>query len=278
MIIGQDFSLWQALLQSETFWSETVFWFGVALLMAAGMVALVYVRRRVLLPRLARDVSGSANAIEFTLVAPVFLIFFSIVIQIGLFATDSLTVHYAAYAAARSARVHACPSKGEVVGDVLAGDSIAEGFAGSAREWMLFKTCTGSPGQSGQRWEYAARMALIAAAPSSERVRFCQSNCKVPTSVLQRIAGVAGGSAFNDVILRKAEYAFDARNVEVELESSLAAQLVKISGASTLQALPATATVRYRHLIVLPMAIFFRDEKDSDGASYRWATATVTVL
>lgn len=251
-----DGAFWSAVVRSATFWTTTVAWAATTLALAAGIMGMgLLMARRRRLGDLVRDESGAAGAMEFTLTAPIFFVASMLIVQYGVFANDSLIVHYAAYSAARSARVHKCPPL-----------QLADASARSLME--LF--CS----DQGDRWDTAARLALIPAAPAQPNL-VCGSGCQIPEPVLTAVTRAADRSDKDAAFRRKAMYAFDRDNVEVAIGRP--AGLASVGLGSDLPAI--TATVRFRHYVLLPVGRLLGDGiRPQDGYFYKWGEAEVTLL
>ena len=103
--------VWESLLESPTFWLEVVLRgviiFGLFVLVCFGLFYLA--RRRYVMGKngFLKDEAGNWT-IEFVLMAPLMTIFFVVLGQMTILMRTALVVHYSAYNAARSARVHIC--------------------------------------------------------------------------------------------------------------------------------------------------------------------------
>ncbi|MGO7422205.1 TadE/TadG family type IV pilus assembly protein, partial [Rhizobium ruizarguesonis] len=111
-----DGAFWSSILHSRTFWfpedhGALLGTFAIAMLLLASMLLLPRLSaRRRRISELHGDTSGSTTMMDFVLVTPVFVFFMFVVFQFTILAKNHLFTHYAAYAAARSARVYFCPA------------------------------------------------------------------------------------------------------------------------------------------------------------------------
>ncbi len=248
--------------------------YGLALMVAvvAGLAGLGFLRaRRRRRPRglgclardgrlagngrhLAGDERGVVLAAELVLVVMPVILFVLLVAQICWMMRETVILHYAAFAAARSARVHLCPP----IPDPRAVLRSPMGRAG----------CTGDR----RRAETAARMALVAASPPWGIP--CQSSCVIPREALVAIARETGVSAQSPAILDQARYAFDRANVSVSVDFEpkgliLARQAGEVP--------PVKARVTFRHYVIYGIGQVFGTRR-SDGYFYRASTAEMTLL
>jgi hypothetical protein len=256
-----------ALVASPTFYGTVVLW-GLACLAGAGaLVAAVWRLRRqqIRWRALSPDERGSATAADFVLTLPFFLVVVLWVIQFGIMANDALIVHYAAYSAARSARV-----------------------------WMWDRQMVRIPGvderilnnpvvrrnrdpEVQRRVERAARFALIAASPADPAVR--SAGGTVPRRVLRAVAAEGGRPDRRDVLTRKARYAFAPENSTVRFD--IVREIspypdILFDYFKPADAWPVTAEVRYRMHLAIPAAWVLGER--GNGHFYRWVDAKVTLL
>lgn len=234
-----------ALVTSPTLWEGVALWGGLAV--ASALVACLPLRAwaRRLAPRpLGADESGAAAAVDFTLTLPVFIVFVSLSVQFAVLLDATLIVHYAAYSAARSARVWVAES---IASSPLPVPGSAPGVPISTR--------------TRQRARSAASLALVAASPSDPDI--ASQGSGAPVGTLAALAGAAGLPARAASLQAKARYAFDPRNTQVEIEARMR------DGAPLV-----TAHVEYRvHTGILAGRFLGRDR--GDGVRSLPARATV---
>lgn len=221
---------------------------------------------------LSRDKSGSANAVDFVLVMPFFMFIMCLFVQMAMIVNASLIVHYAAYSAARTARVHYCNR--------------------SVLQYPLgFASCSTSRAEN--EAIKAARYVLIAASPVDASI---PSNGSPPNDSLQWLANQY--LERESPILVQARYAFDSRNVSVRvrpavsLDPLIEAQLIaervpafdSASNSNTwtdrklLNAWPVTVEVEYvKHLGVPLIGPFLSDVRRGNN-HFRTIDAEITLL
>ncbi|MEM8631802.1 MAG: hypothetical protein AAGF74_11230 [Pseudomonadota bacterium] len=196
-------------------------------------------------------------AMEAVLAFPALLILFSAVSQIMILAQSRVYVEQAAYAAARSALVHKCPPF-----DPLAA------FKSPVAAVRQFN-CQDTP----QKWEDAARWALVAAAPSSSFAT-ARGQCPVLPASTQITAASPLTGSLQTAVTNRVCYAFEPDNVEVDVAWK-PGSLPSLAGA---HAVPIEATVRFKYPLTTPFRRFIHDGKRADGTYWRWGQATVVLL
>lgn len=177
----------QALLGSASFYRSVVIHTLLALLLVvtgAWLLGRGWRWRR--LARLHADRGGVAMAVDAVLTLPIFLAMVMLAIQFMLLANAALITHYAAFSAARSARV----------------------WFNEANADYHWRTSLEA--------ERAARLALVAASPANPRVPV-RRPLPFPESLFRGMAVASGYPGRQGVFLRKARYAFDRDNVAVNL-------------------------------------------------------------
>lgn len=219
--------------------------------------ALVRNRACGFLPKLAKRRRRGAISIEAALALPLLLILFGSVAQTMLLAQSRLYVEQAAYAAARSAMVYKCPDF----------DPIAA-FKSPMAAFSSF-TCKDQP----QKWEDAARWALVAAAPTSAFASG-RGSCPQIRAGEQLIMGTGKVNGLDAAVANSICYAFEPGNLEVEVAWDRS--IIGIVTGKT--AVPMTATVRFKYSLSTPFRRFLADGKRGDGTYWRWGEATVTLL
>jgi hypothetical protein len=260
-----DGEFWNSMLHSRTFWlpedhGALLGTLAVALALLASMLLLprLSARRRKLC-ELHRDTSGSTTMLDFVMVTPLFVFFMFVVFQFAILAKNHLFTHYAAYMAARSARVYLCPQFPITVGAFLD---------------KQFNVQVCNDGQAAAKADTAARIALIPAAPY--KTLRCHGGCNAPEAVLKNVADAAGVSKRWGAIQRQARYMFDKDNVTVTV--ALAPMALYAAAKRTPQ-VPVKATVEARFLLLDYAGWLFADGKRKDGAGYYTISrAEVTLL
>jgi hypothetical protein len=205
--VGSDFL--RALIESPTFlpqFASALLAVVACLLFAAAIAGSL--ARRTKRRRLHRDERGVAAAVDFVLTVPLFMAATSLIVQFALLMQTSMAVHWAAYVAARSVRVHAW----EAV------------FPLPPTTYYL----RGLPQEVRDRAERAARIALIAASPSDSRLPLDPGlYARAARDAGDWLAVMARNSAIRDVdarteaLQRKAAYAFYPDNARVDVKVEL---------------------------------------------------------
>lgn len=209
------------------------------------------------LRRLATRRRRGAISMEAVLALPVMLILFGAVAQTMLLAQSRLYVEQAAYAAARSALVHKCPPFNLL--DALKSPVAALGSF----------QCQDEP----QKWEDAARWALVAAAPTSA---FAQGRgaCPQIRAGEQLVMGSGMVNGLDEAVSNSICYAYEPENLEVEVEW-VQSGIAQLFGKT---AVPMKATVRFKYSLSTPFRRFLSDGQRGDGTYWRWGEATVIIL
>ena len=197
-----------------------------------------------------------AIGIEAVLAFPVLLVLFGAVAQIMITAQARGYVEMAAYSAARSALVHKCPPF-----------DLTKAFSSPFAAVAAFQ-CKDQP----QKWEDAARWALIAASSTSE---FASSRGACPNiPAAQRvITGTGKTGGYDAAIQNSICYAFEPENVQVSVEWVRSGLSLLASANST----PIRAKVRFKYPLSTPFRRFLMDGKRSDGTYWRWGEAEVVL-
>jgi hypothetical protein len=205
---------------------------------------------------LARRRRGMVS-IEALLAVPVLLVVFGAVAQTTVLTQSRLHLEQAAYAAARAALVHKCPPFNLV--------SMLQSPVAALRGG----DCTDDP----QRWEDAARWALVAAAPTSA---FAQSrgSCPEIRAGAELILGTGEVDGLDAAVRNALCYAYEPGNVEVTVTWDQSF-LALVTGA---ERLPVRATVRFRYSLSTPFRRFVYDGRRADGSYWRWGEATVVLM
>lgn len=211
-------------------------------------------RVRALLRRVLARRRRGAIGIEAVLAFPAMLVLFGGVSQVMILSQARMYVEMAAYAAARSAMVHKCPPFSLT-------DAFASPFAAAAG----FQ-CTDQP----QRWEDAARWALIAASSTSDFAPG-RGTCPDIPAARESIAGTGQTGGFDAAVANSICYAYEPGNVEVTVEW-VQSGLSLLTGADSV---PIRAKVRFKYPLSTPFRRFIMDGKRGDGTYWRWGEATV---
>lgn len=196
------------LLRSPSFWN-TVVWYVALCLLCIFLLMLLSKRlliRSQSIKNLSENQSGAASAVDFVLTIPIFTVVVMLIIQFGLIAHGALIVHYSAYSAARSARVWLW----DIDPYRVAGIPLTKAY----KNPLLIKQ---NEKNVQPVIEQAARYALISASPANGRVP-CRGSCtSIPDKWLSQIAQTPGLSSSSSVFLKKARYAYDSGNSDIEL-------------------------------------------------------------
>ncbi len=248
----------QALYASPTFGPAIAFAFALfcmALLALFAIVALLRRRRvRVDLKALPRDTGGVALALDLVLVLVPTITITLVMLQSLWLMRETVILHYAAYNAARSARVYICPDMAQTIG--------AYGLQATGK-----LGCTGDRSKA----EEAARLALVSAGPPWEIP--CQSNCRIPEKALRAISGQTGTGKIYAALEVQARYAFDPPNVKLTVEPDPRWRFAMPKGETP----PMRARLTFRHYVLYGLGPAF-GTKRPDGYYYRETTAEVTLL
>lgn len=255
---------WGSVLRSRTFWlpqdhGALLGTFSLAVVLLATMLLLPRLSaRRRRLSELHRDAAGSVTMLDFVLVTPLFVFFMFVVFQFAILAKNHLFTHYAAYMAARSARVYLCPQFPISAGAFLDAQ-------------LGVKVC--DDGAAAQKADIAARLALVPAAPY--KTLRCNSGCQAPEAVLKNIAEASGVSKRWGAIQRQARYMFDRDNVTVTVAR---APMANYAALKRTPHVPVKAAVEARFLLLDYAGWVMADGKRKDGRYYTVSRAEVTLL
>ena len=275
-----EFAFLQALSSSPSFLSLMV-------QCVVGMLAVVVVllflsvhfKSRSAPPNRIRELvgneTGSAAALDFVMTMPLFMLMITLFVQLAMIANSALIVHYAAFSAARSARVHMWHR------DVW-WDKLDDYVVNSEDSSVLFPVLYAKNAQAAKRAAHnAAKWVLIAASPVSKNSWARPVN--VPERIIRRIAGQNLPEDREATILRQAAYAYGEQNTEIEIIP--AALSVSINSLGYLQemlmpsnAWPIKATVRFRKYLSLPLAAVALGTRSEHGKYFRWIEAEMTLL
>mgnify|MGYP000014701824 CR=1 FL=1 len=204
-----------------------------------------------------RDETG-ASSLEFTLLAVPLILLTFVIVQFMMLAHAMVVIKGAAHAAARSALVNKCrpPSVAGVAGNPL-------GAAAGA----LVSSCS----DQAEKWETAARLALVPISASYDR----GGNCDYPEALVELLQEDAVRTSLAETLEHKACYAFEPENVTVQVEWE--SQIFGLHLTDTPP--PVTATVTFRVPLLAPMRKVFGGSAGTVGGTYYWqGEATVTLL
>ncbi|TBF89529.1 TadE/TadG family type IV pilus assembly protein [Rhizobium leguminosarum] len=255
-----DGAFWSSILHSRTFWvpqdhGALLGTFVIAMMLLASMLLLPRLSaRRRRISELHGDISGSTTMMDFVLVTPVFVFFMFVVFQFTILAKNHLFTHYAAYAAARSARVYFCPA-----------------FPITLRSIIDVKTCDDDAAAG--KADLAARLALIPAAPYDQLK--CVGACQPPEDALKSLADASGLSKNWRAMRNQARYMFDPQNVTVTVDRAPMALYAAINRSPHV---PVTAKVEARFLLLEYAGWVFARGQRKDGRYYTISTAEVNLL
>jgi hypothetical protein len=257
-----DGAFWSSILHSRTFWipqdhGALFGTFAIASLLFASMLLLprLSARRRGI-SELHGDISGSTTLMDFVLVTPIFVFFMFVVFQFAILAKNHLFTHYAAYSAARSARVYFCPS-----------------FPITPRSALGFDVEACDDDAAAGKADLAARLALIPAAPYGQLK--CVGACQPPEDALKTIADASGLSKNWRAMRNQARYMFDPQNVTVTVDR---APMAPYAAANRLPHVPVVATVEARFLLLEYAGWIFARGQRKDGRYYTISKAEVSLL
>lgn len=228
---------------------------GAGLLLLSGALWLKKSRNRRKLVRLPKNENGIALAADLVLVMIPFMILIMVLLQTLWMMRETVIVHYAAFNAARSARVHLCPPIPE-------------------NSTVFLMQMSGKLGcdNDTRKAETAARFSLISASPAWGIP--CLSTCTVPQDVIRSIASNTGVALQTPALMDQARYAFDRDNVAVD--AGFDPRFVALSAKKgVLPPVRVRLTFRNYVLVGLGPAI---GTKRTDGYYYRETVAEVTLL
>lgn len=272
-----DLAFVKALFSSSTFLltlAEVLGWIVV------GLIILMYCLRRVKVldangsdfphaKLIHKDIRGVASAVDFVMVVPLFMFIMCVFVQLAMIVNASLIVHYAAYSAARTARVHYCNR--------------------SVVEYPLgFLSC--NLRRAEREAEKAAKFVLIAASPVDTSV---PSSGTPPQQVIDWLS--TQYLERSSPLITQANYAFDSRNVDVEVEPATSSNILletqfirerippivsfdRLTDKKLRNSWPVTVTVKYsKHLGVPLVGPFLSDERRGND-HFQTIEAKITLL
>lgn len=273
--IGEGF--WPSLLHSATFWNETAL-FALACAGTCGVFVLCIwnLRRRTVVPLCQpRNERGVSAAVDFTLTLPIIFLVVMLTIQFALLANASFIVHYAAYQAARAARVHLFDAS-----TTAARTLTLVGLDNALTLSLANKSVAEEKALD------AARLALISIGSAKKSVQTLPDTGSQAWQSMQTLAQTLAqqeGTSQSDVFVTKASYVFDRSKteVEIELDTSLQQIVGGIGGAATpLSAAewPVNTTVRYQFLLTMPGTGRIFGTAGADKFFYRQLQAEMSLL
>lgn len=268
-----DLEFFQVLFRSPTF--TELLCGEVVLCIILIFASIVIIRKfKIVTPgKLWSDTRGSANAVDFVLVIPIFMTVIAIFVQLALIVNTSLIVHYAAYSAARSARI--VMWNHDVWEDRL-WKQLPQDAAGLAKFTTLKSR---NKNDAEQAAEAAARYVLIAASPVNPRVPSAPK--EIPKKIIERVSDIYLSKARSRALLQQAKYAYDSNNVEVTVstatsEDPILSTLYFFETTKFASAWPVTVKVSYRMHLGVPFAAVLGDY--DGGRYYKEVDAEVTLL
>lgn len=270
------------LFQSSTFWSQTCLFFlgAVTLLLSSVLLVSLLTRRVAPLKYNLHRQNGAAASVDFVLTLPIVMLVIFLTIQFALLANASMQVHYAAYVAAHSARLHYSNFSSLKLKKIEKKEDIKN---------ILFDT-------GDQKGTDAAKLALVSIGSANKKIKnnpTYSSNefkkaledylIRLPKKSITREKDVY--SVNNNALLKKAEYVFDNKNTTVtinhskkNLMSSIFEGWNKHQGISKLSDIPIKAQVSFDYVLTLPLAGPVFGNKSKEEYFYRTLKAEVVVL
>ncbi len=284
MIAGPQLAeMARAFATSPSFWQQTVPLAASALLILIALSGFltVRVRQSARFNRGARGASdllrgehGSAQAMDFVLTFPIALLVVYLFLQFLMAAQASLVVHYAAYSAARAARtMYWDMSVDEVRAEQFRERTGANVDFVRANYWRELRRRNEPRART--RANVAARVALMAAVPSSQR-----TSAPVSADAAVVLKEIASLHRLTVAARNKAAYAFVSSNVRVQVRVAPRyenAQQMFNPGPIQVRALPIEASVVFRFPLRMPVGRFFGTRTPA-GGYYRELSAQVTLI
>ena len=299
-------------LRSDTFWTGALL--PATLCTIAAVAIGWWVKRKThVLRQLHADRRGAAAAVDIVLTTPIVFAIVLPLIQFAMVAHGSVVVHYAAYQAARSARVWYWDRDTAFVG------ALGE-WADSLVNNVVVQTILSDKTEALERVDFAARYALIPIAPAShpgvsQSVPDLDQSAR---SLLNHLAGIPeddivargqrvsirtvgrftlGEDARRATLVRKALYAFDDRNtvvtvdpvrpelpdlsdpnvtdITVSIDENLATLQESFSSGNAWRV---KADVRFRYYLPLVYANRLFGARQPEGFYARWLQAEIVLL
>ncbi|GLQ35937.1 hypothetical protein GCM10007939_22210 [Amylibacter marinus] len=194
------------------------------------------------------------------MLSPILIIVTCCVIQFMMMTQAQIVMKSAAYAAARSALVHGCPTISLV--------NVASNVA------SLATTISCSPKE--EEWENAARIALLPIASSSPKSK-ARGGCNYPEALITIMMrdAVRNSARMRTALENKACYVFEPDNVAVQIDwQSTIPGVVQITRGPP----PVKAKVQFKLPVLAPVRMIFSTGELSDGTKIWAGEAEVTVL
>lgn len=207
-----------------------------------------------------RNEDGASAPLEFVLLSVPVIIFSFCVVQVMLLAHAQIVIRGAAYAAARSAMVNACPP-------LSLGTSNTFGAMVQAQA----NPCS----ERSEKWKNAARVALMPISSANGKSKARQGGgCAFPQALSTIM--ITGGQVRNGIresLENKACYAWEASNMAVAVEWQPSLGAVELGAGPP----PIKATVQFRVPLLAPTRKIFHSGERGDNTFY-WTGEQEVVL
>lgn len=272
------------LLNTETFWQQTLVYLLGALFCASSLFLLVIWRWRFFKPdgfrKLIHSESGAAVAVDFTLTIPIFMSLILFMIQLALMANASLIVHYAAFSGARAAKVWMVEKDhgfAELDCCGVSGFAAIDSFIGLVGEFR-------GDDETARRVRVAVSVPLVSISPANPRFGPRNPGSAFNASQMSELFGIIRPQN-KDMLMRKAHYAFDESNTKIEyglLDEDLFQSGLDLAGilgdvpVGSIASLPVHTEVSYRYTLIIPLAAALFNNDDSQPYA-RLMTAKVSL-
>ena len=271
------------LMRSATFWSETVLFACFSLVLITFMVisCLIIEKRINANSVMVNRQAGAAAAVDFVLTFPIFMLILFLTVQFALVANASLHVHYAAYSAAHSARVFYFDTTTNAVRGlkVLSPQGVS----------IIYNAGTISLANASNAEKKAldaARMSLISVgSPKKDLISSPDksSDAWKGISIYAETLAKQQGTSKVDVFNRKASYAFDNNNLNlnVGLDLNIGQAIIGSITAKNITQVtewPVKTNVTFKFILALPLAAKIFGTKGSHGFYYRDLNAEMSLL
>ncbi len=278
------------LIRADSFWSETFLYVFLTIFLLISLLFFIKLAgKKVSSEKLVHlQQSGAAAAVDFVLTFPIFMVVLFLTIQFALVTIASIHVHYAAYSAAHSARVHYFDTSTDAVRSIKHAQDLLEqrfgiGFI-NLENALTFKKANESKAE--QKAHDAAKMALIAVgSPKKDIVSIPNTGSNAWQGMDTYLPALAqqDGTSGTNVFRRKASYAFDDSNLtlDVDLDINVAQAIVGgLTGKNIFQVTewPVKAEVTFKYILAVPLAGKILGTKGSHGFYYRDLHATISLL
>lgn len=259
-----------ALVRSDTFWSETVLSIVLIIFLIFFSCLLIQIiGKRIKANKIVQlHQSGAAAAVDFVLTFPIFMFVLFLIIQFALIANASLYIHYAAYSAAHSARIHYFDTSTNAA-------RVSKQF-GLSNSFVLSQV---NAKMAEEKALDAARLALISVGSPKRNLSSnpdTSSNAWRGINTYTETLSKEVGTSDADVFLRKASYSFD--NYNLSLKVHLDDDPLFLIRRLQVSEFPVHADLTYKFILALPLAGKVFGAKGSHGFYYRDLNANVSVL